>query len=178
MSKREPVIRIAYLDWVYRQPLRISQTAILAYLVRRANKDARCWPEQRTIAKDVGCSIRAVVYTISLLKACGLISVIRQEKRGHGKCGVKNTYRLNYSVEVTPVGFMQAKKIVRAHDQSAKSAHRCSPTKVQNLQDQSARSSTEERHEERLSASTSSLEGGGGFPDGGEIPDFSEAAHD
>ena len=146
VKKREPVIRIAYLDWVYRQPLRMPRTAILAYLVRRSNKDARCWPEQRTIADDVGCTTRTVVRSLRVLKLCGLVTIIRQEKRGHGQCGVKNTYQMNYAADVSREAVMQVEKVAKMLDQSDTESLRWPPTKVTLRHDQSDCSSTEERH--------------------------------
>ena len=151
---REPVVMIKHLDWSYRQPLKNPGPAVLAYLVRRANKDARCWPEQRLIASALAISTRTVVRVIRVLKLCGLVNVIRQEKRGRGKAGVKNTYLLNYSVNVTPEGAKHAEKIARALDQSDTVSLRTDPTKVTNLHDQSDKGNTEEIQEETLHVTT------------------------
>ena len=145
---------IKHLDWAYRQPLKNPGPAVLAYLVRRANKDARCWPEQRTIAAALTICTRTVVRVIRVLKLCGLVNVIRQEKRGRGKAGVKNTYLLNYSVDVTLEGARQAEKIAKALDQSDTGTLRSGTTKVTNSHDQSDCRRTEEIQEETLHVST------------------------
>lgn len=115
MMKREPVIRIEYLDWVYRQPLRLPLKAVLAYLVRRGDRNGYCWPEQRRIATDLGTSTRTVIRCLRVLRLCGLVKVVRQEKRRDGQAGVKNRYRLNYAVNVTPETAQQVEAIARKY---------------------------------------------------------------
>jgi hypothetical protein len=147
-SPREPVVPVERLNWAYRQPLRATRKTILAYLVRRANKDARCWPGQRTIAKDTGTSTRTVIRSLRMLRLCGLVNVVRQEKRAGGRHGIQNTYVLNFNVDVTAEAARQAEWITRPRDQSDRKSPRSGATKVTMGPDQSDRSITEDIQED------------------------------
>jgi len=57
---------------------------VYCVLVRHAQRETqRAWPHETTIAREVGCSVRTVQYSIAKLRCMGLIHVQKMHGRGN-----------------------------------------------------------------------------------------------
>lgn len=124
-KKRKPMWA-ERLDWAYSQPLvSVSRTSVLAYLVRRADKNGICWPTIELISSDTKAGEKTVRTSIKVIEACGLITVTRTKTPGKrkGRTGIKNRYQLQYTHTATAAEVNAAES---AASNSPKTGH-CPP---------------------------------------------------
>ena len=172
-KKREPVVRIAYLDWALSHPVKPTVTNVLIYLIRRANKDAECWPEQRTIALALRISTSTARRSIRLLRLCGLVKIVRTARSSQYRGGVRNNYQLQFDVTVTKAEVRHAEQALKGLDQEVTGDRLIPPDQEVKKRRPSGQQETRKIYKEEgctFTSPVSKREGVGG----GENPDFSE----
>ena len=83
---------MSYFQEIYQSELSHRARAVYMYLKDRSDKDSRCWPAIRTIAKELGLSRSTVKRALDDLCQAGLL-VKEPRRRENGGC-TSNLYRL------------------------------------------------------------------------------------
>lgn len=81
------------------RPLRGTAKSILVALADRANSRGQCWPGDKLIAADVGCTVRTVVRLMPVLESAGLL---KRDHRANPQGGRRSDLiTLLFSIEKT-----------------------------------------------------------------------------
>ena len=83
---------MSFYSAIYQEDLSARAKLVYMYLKDRSDKDSRCWPAIRTIAKELGLSRSTVKRALDDLCQAGLL-VKEPRRRENGGC-TSNLYRL------------------------------------------------------------------------------------
>lgn len=81
------------LELIYHSELSHRAVAVYLYLWGRANKEGRCWPALRTIARDLKLSVRTVQRGIADLKQAGYLETEQRYRQSGAKSSLLFTMR-------------------------------------------------------------------------------------
>lgn len=73
-----------YINSIYAAGLKMSTIAVYLYLEKRTDKEGKCFPSIRTIARDLSASTRTVQRAIRELELNGFIRVEKRFRENMG----------------------------------------------------------------------------------------------
>lgn len=73
-----------YINSIYAAGLKMSTIAVYLYLEKRTDKEGKCFPSIRTIAKDLNVSTRTIQRAIRELELNGFIRVEQRFRENMG----------------------------------------------------------------------------------------------
>jgi hypothetical protein len=109
-------VSVHVASWAWKQDVGdAGAKLLLVKLADSANDDGVCWPSQRTLARDCGCSDRAVRQQLARLAALGLVR-IDERRRANGS---KQTSLYHLSIHRNAASGRQAEPAFRGHRNGA-----------------------------------------------------------
>lgn len=124
----------------------VAKLVLFAIVERMGEGKDKSWPGYMRLAKDTGCSRRAVIYAVENLVEQHMIEVTRGRKAESGKRGTSNRYRLGSGAKIA---------LQRCKDCTTTSA-KIAPPAVQNLHPNILREHTNKHAKEHARARGSS----------------------